>query len=93
MSKRQDLLKENGNNSYILSSSPQTKSISEDLDEAAAKVYQVETAKFVERLCADLVVMSTRADMSFLAYLLDMARIEASDRIEKPELRKPANIA
>jgi len=93
MSKRQQLLKGDGKHSYILSPSPETKSISEDMDELEAKEFQIETAKFVERYCSELVVMSTRADMSFLAYLLDMARIEASDRIEKPELRRAANIA
>lgn len=93
MSKSQQTLPESGNKSYLLSSSPQTKSISDDLEESEAKEYQIETAKFVERLCADLVVMSTRADMSFLAYLLDMARIEAADRIEKPELGKATNVA
>ena len=93
MSKRQELLKGDGKHSYILSSSPETKSISEDLGELEAREFQVETAKFVERLCVDLVVMSTRADMSFLAYLLDMARIEASDRIETPELGKASNVA
>lgn len=93
MSKRQYLLNKNGKNSYLLSPSPQTKSISDDLDKADAEEFQIETAKFVERLCADLVDMSTRADMSFLAYLLDMARIEASDRVEKPELRKASNIS
>ena len=93
MSKRQELLKGDGKHSYILSPSPQTKSISEDMDELEAREFQIETAKFVERYCSELVVMSTRADMGFLAYLLDMARIEASERIEKPELRRAANIA
>ena len=40
-----------------------------------------------------MVVLSTRADLGFLAYLLDMARIEASDRVENPELQKGANVA
>ena len=52
----------------------------------------METAKFVEKLCIDLVVMSTRADMNFLAYLLDMARMEASDRMENPELHKASKV-
>ncbi|MEP3630336.1 MAG: hypothetical protein ABJN04_10065 [Hyphomicrobiales bacterium] len=93
MSKRHQLLKENGNNSYILSSNPTTKSISDDLNETEAREFQVETAKFIERYCSELVVISTRADMNFLAYLLDMARIEASDRIEKPESGKTATVA
>lgn len=91
MSKQQELVKNNESSSYLLSSSPQTKSISEDLDEGEAKSYQIETARYVEMLCADLVVLSTRADMNFLAYLLDMARIEASDRVENPELQKGAS--
>lgn len=93
MSKRQELLKVGGKHSYILSSSPETKSISEDMNDLEVREFQIETAKFVERLCVDLVVMSTRADMSFLAYLLDMARIEASDRIETPELSEASNMA
>ena len=80
-------------NSYLLSCSPETKSISDELNESESGAFQIETARYIEGLCSDLVVMATRADMSFLAYLLDMARIEASDRIEKPELRKPATIA
>ena len=93
MSKRQGLLKKNEDGFYLLSSSSQTQPISEDLDENDAKEYQVETAKYVEMLCADMVVLSTRADMGFLAYLLDMARIEASDRTENPELQKGASAA
>ena len=93
MSKGQGLLQKNENGFYLLSSSPQTKSISEDLDEVKASQHQVETAKYVEMLCADLVVLSTRADMGFLAYLLDMARIEASDRVENPELQKGISAA
>ena len=93
MSKRQGLLQKNEDGFYLLSSSSQTQPISEDLDENDAKEYQVETAKYVEMLCADMVVLSTRADMGFLAYLLDMARIEASDRTENPELQKGASAA
>ena len=93
MSKRQELLKKNDDGFYLLSSSPQTKSISEDLDEVKAHEYQVETAKYLEMLCADMVVLSTRADLGFLAYLIDMARIEASDRVENPELQKGVNVA
>ena len=93
MPKKENLLKINKDGFYLLSSSPQTKSISEDLDEVKANEYQVETARYIEILCADLVVLSTRADMGFLAYLLDMARIEASDRVENPELQKGAKVA
>ena len=92
MSKRQDLLKKDENKFYLLSSSPDTRPIYDDLDEDKSKDHQIETAKYVERLCADLVVLSTRADMAFLAYLLDMARIEASDRIENPELQKGSSV-
>ena len=88
MSKSENVLKGNGNNSYILSSSPQTTSISDEIDKAEAIEFQKETAKYIERICSDLVVMSTRADMAFLAYLLDMARIESADRGVKPILNK-----
>ena len=93
MSKREDLLKINKDGFYLLSSSPQTKSISEDFDEIKANEYQVDTARYIEVLCADLVVLSTRADMGFLAYLLDMARIEASDRVDNPEFQKGVSAA
>ena len=93
MSKRQEMFKKNEDGFYLLSSSPQTKSISEDLSEIKAKEYQVETSRYIEMLCADLVVLSTRADLGFLAYLLDMARIEASDRVENPELQKGVSVA
>ena len=93
MSKRNGLLQKNENGFYLLPSSPHTKLISEDLDETKAKEYQIDTARYLEMLCADMVVLSTRADMRFLAYLLDMARIEASDRCENPELQKGASVA
>lgn len=92
MSKRNHLLSDKGKNSYILSASPQTKSMTEGLDVVDAAQFQMETAKYIERLSADLVVLSTQANMDFLAYLLDMARIEASDRSVKPETGKVTTV-
>ena len=92
MTVKSDVKENIENKSYILSSSPSTKSISEELSLVDAEKFQMETAKFVEKLCIDLVVMSTRADMNFLAYLLDMARMEASDRMENPELHKASKV-
>lgn len=93
MSENEIVNKKNNNESYLLSCSPGTKSISYELNEAESGAFQIETARYIEGLCSDLVIMATRADMNFLAYLLDMARIEASDRIEKPDLEKSSNVA
>lgn len=39
-----------------------------------------ETAKYIYDITESLCAMATKADLEFLAYLIDMARIEAYDR-------------
>lgn len=41
---------------------------------------QRETAHYIHQMATDLCVMAKQADLDFLAYLIDMARIEAYDR-------------
>lgn len=40
-----------------------------------------DTAHYIHRMTADLCVMAAKSDLEFLAYLIDMARIEAYDRM------------
>ncbi|MBA4782298.1 MAG: hypothetical protein H2045_03680 [Rhizobiales bacterium] len=41
---------------------------------------QIDTALYIQRMTADLAIMASRVELDLLAYLLDMARIEAFDR-------------
>ena len=40
-----------------------------------------ETALYIERMCSELRNMAAVSDMNFLAYLLDVAREEASEQV------------
>lgn len=78
---RKNAMKQNSQfEAYINPASPQTESVTQNMEEDDALEMRREVADYVERMTADLCVMATRVDLNFLAYLLDMARIEASDR-------------
>lgn len=51
-----------------------------------------ETADYVRKMSADLGDLAARAELKFLAYLLDMARMEASDRCNDDEQTREINI-
>ncbi len=44
---------------------------------------QKETADYIHRITTDLCQMASKEEMAFLAYILDMARIESYDMTNK----------
>lgn len=51
-----------------------------------------DTAEYVEKVTADLCMMAMRSDLHFLAYLLDMARMEAFDRSNDVEVSEKKTV-
>ena len=61
-------------------------------DEGERLKLKQETAHYIHRMTADLCVMAAKADMEFLAYLIDMARIESYDRAHDQKLDKKLSV-
>ncbi|MEP2943239.1 MAG: hypothetical protein ABJL18_07960 [Hyphomicrobiales bacterium] len=61
-------------------------------DECERLKLKKETAQYIHRMTADLVVMAAKADMEFLAYLIDMARIESYDRAHDQKLEEKMSV-
>ncbi|MEO1066673.1 MAG: hypothetical protein AAFW47_04765 [Pseudomonadota bacterium] len=93
MAKRSSARQTGMPDTYLNPSSPGTPSDLDKMEDADALELRRETARYVERMTTDLCMMSTRVDLSFLAYLLDMARIEASDRSNDTELDETIHIS
>lgn len=84
-----------GIDSYIEEAMSTDTGDTEQLDIITRLKLRQDTANYIHRMTADLCVMATKADLGFLAYLIDMARIEAYDRTRDkvPDKDLPENNA
>ena len=57
----------------------------EDNARAGSGMTQVETARYVAEFSAELAYLARNADLDLLAYLLDMARLEAIRAVQSGE--------
>lgn len=80
MTKKSATRANNGIDSYVVENLSIPEQENMQMDEAERFKLRKETAQYIHRMTADLCVMAAKADLEFLAYLVDMARIESYDR-------------
>lgn len=82
MTKKTARQPDTGIDSYIEESMSNANPQNQHVDAVEHIKLRQDTAQYIHRMAADLCVMAAKADLDFLAYLIDMARIEAYDRAQ-----------
>ncbi|MEP3525346.1 MAG: hypothetical protein ABJ081_09435 [Hyphomicrobiales bacterium] len=92
MTKKTAARPEVGIDSYIVGGMSNAYSKTLQMGECERLKLKKETAQYIHRMTADLCVMAAKADMEFLAYLIDMARIESYDRAHDQKLDEKMSV-
>lgn len=92
MTKKNAARPECGIDSYIKRDMSNVHQENVQMDESERLKLKKETAQYIHRMTADLCVMAAKADMEFLAYLIDMARIESYDRAHDQKLDEKISV-